>query len=579
MGRFLSASSSSVVPRQMRSRAPRRWVLGIWMGFVLAIVLGSVLAIVHLQSGAHAAQRHEIAELKLSRSVQQLKGIEWQAAAQGRLDAQNRRTADQLIGGLDGLARTGAEGAAASDRLDGLADRYRDAVRAEFAYLKAGNRVLAHHVDATRSDPAADALVDRVNNLTTAAERTASQRSRSATRLTVLIAVLGAIGTLLLLWRLEKGLESARRVKVLSETAATLGEQASHDMLTGPPNRRKLLLDLKTALTERRPVALALIDLDGFKSYNDMFGHTNGDLLLERFGHELARAVTGGSVYRLGGDEFCALLPDDETLPRAMDAVQDALEDEGDSFVVTASYGVVHLPAEAENETEALSIADKRMYQHKGSGRASAANQTTDLARSVIEAHDLGLHQHAESVATMAEAIGRELGLTNPELVDLRRVAELHDIGKVGIPRTILDRPGELDDRDWHFIRQHTIIGEGILASASALGPVARAVRSTHERYDGTGYPDQLSGDEIPLLSRIVFVCDTWDAMTRDRSYRPAFTTEQARAELERCAGTQFDPTIVSAALTVIDHRTEGHQPPKSASSGAGYPANVAKVQ
>jgi diguanylate cyclase (GGDEF)-like protein len=549
------------------------------MGFVIVIVLASVLAIVHLQSGSHAAQRHEIAELKLSRSVQQLKGIEWQAAAQGRLVSQNAQTADQLIGRLDGLARTGAGGGTTPDRLVRAADRYRDAVTQEFAYLKAGDPGLAHHVDATRTDPAADVLVDRVNSLTNAAERAASQRSRSATRLTVLIGVLGSIVTLLLLWRLEKGLDSGRRVKVLSETAATLGEQASHDMLTGLPNRRKLLLDLKTALTEQRPVALALIDLDGFKSYNDMFGHTNGDLLLERFGHELARAVTDGSVYRLGGDEFCALLPDDETLPRAMDAVRDALEDEGDSFVVTASYGVVHLPAEADNETEALSIADKRMYQHKGSGRASAANQTTDLARSVIEAHDLGLHHHAESVATMAEAIGQELGLTDSELVDLRRVAELHDIGKVGIPRAILDRPGKLDDRDWHFIRQHTVIGEGILASASSLGAVARAVRSTHERYDGTGYPDRLAGGEIPLLSRIVFVCDTWDAMTRDRSYRPAFTTERARAELERCAGTQLDPTIVNAALAIIDRQTAGDQPANSASPTAGYPANVAKAQ
>jgi diguanylate cyclase (GGDEF)-like protein len=541
----------------MPTRAPRRWALAAWMGFTLVVVLGSLLAVVHLQSGSHTAQRREIAELKLSRSVQELNGIEWQAAAQRRLVAENSQAADQLIGSLDRLARGGAGDVAARDRLVRLADRYRDAVRVEFSYLKAGNPALAHRVDATRTDPAADALMERVDNLTTAAEDIASHRSRNATRLTVLIGVLGAVVTLLLLWRLEKGLESARRVKVLSETAATLGVQASHDMLTGLPNRRKLLLDLNEALTERRPVALALIDLDGFKSYNDMFGHTNGDLLLERFGHELARAVTEGSVYRLGGDEFCALLPDDETLPRAMDAVRDALEDEGDSFVVTASYGVVHLPAEADNETEALSIADKRMYQHKGAGRTSAANQTTDLARSVIEAHDLGLHQHAESVATMAEAIGHGLGLSDPELVDLRRVAELHDIGKVGIPRTILDRPGKLDDRDWHFVRQHTVIGEGILASAPALATVARAVRSTHERHDGTGYPDQLTGYEIPLLSRIVFVCDAWDAMTRDRPYRPALTPQQARAELEHCAGTQFDPTIVKAALAVIDNGDE----------------------
>jgi diguanylate cyclase (GGDEF)-like protein len=555
----VSASPEHGTPNeQMPALGPQRWMLGVWMAFVVVVVVGSVFAIVHLHSASHAAQRREIAELKLSGSVQQLNGIEWQAAAQKHLMAENAQTADQLIANLDGLARRAVADGEARTRLIERADRYRDAVRVEFADLKADRPAAAHRVHAARTHPAADALTHQVDRSTALAERLAAQRSGTANRLTMLIGILGAIATLLLLWRVEKGLDASRRVELLSETAARLGEQASHDMLTGLPNRRQLLLDLAAALAQRRPVALALIDLDGFKSYNDMFGHTNGDLLLERFGHELARAVTDGSAYRLGGDEFCALLPDDDTLPEALDAIGDALQEEGDSFIVTASYGVVHLPAEAANETEALSIADKRMYQHKGAGRASAASQTADLARSVIEAHDLGLHQHADSVATMAVDIGRRLGLGTPELLDLQRVAELHDIGKVGIPRAILDRPGDLDERDWQFIRQHTIIGEAILSSAPALAEIARFVRATHERYDGTGYPDQLTGDEIPVVSRIVFVCDTWDAMTRDRCYRPALTTHQARAELQRCAGTQLDPAIVKAALAILD--THHHQ-------------------
>lgn len=198
-------------------------------------------------------------------------------------------------------------------------------------------------------------------------------------------------------------------------------------------------------------------------------------------------------------------------------------------------------------------------------GRTSTVSQASELARAVIAEHDLGLHQHSNGVAGMAEAIGTELGLDPDQLVDLRRVADLHDIGKVGVPRTILDAPSPLSKQEWQFIHQHTLIGERILASAPALASIARLVRSTHERYDGTGYPDQLAGDEIPLVSRIVFVCDSWSAMTKGwRPYRTLLTSERAQAELHNCAGTQFDPAIVDAALTVIRHQAQDPHQPRS---------------
>jgi HD-GYP domain-containing protein (c-di-GMP phosphodiesterase class II) len=257
------------------------------------------------------------------------------------------------------------------------------------------------------------------------------------------------------------------------------------------------------------------------------------------------------------------VLPDDEQLSASLNAVRDALEERGDSFVVTASYGVVYLPTEASDATDALRIADTRMYQNKRGGRSSTVSQTSELARAVIAEHDLGLHQHSNGVAAMAEAIGTELGLDQDQLVDLRRVADLHDIGKVGVPRTILDALSPLSKQEWRFIHQHTLIGERILASAPALASIGRLVRSTHERYDGTGYPDRLAGENIPLLSRIVFVCDSWDAMTNGR--RPCRTPlipQQALAELQNNAGTQFDPMIVDAALTVIRHQLQArHQP------------------
>jgi HD-GYP domain-containing protein (c-di-GMP phosphodiesterase class II) len=158
-------------------------------------------------------------------------------------------------------------------------------------------------------------------------------------------------------------------------------------------------------------------------------------------------------------------------------------------------------------------------------------------------------------VAQLAVAIGERLGLLPEELEDLRQAAQLHDMGKVAIPDAILDKPGPLDDAEWEFMRRHTIIGERILQAAPALERVATIVRSTHERMDGTGYPDRLAGDAIPLAARIVLVCDAYEAMTADRSYRKAMSAEVAIEELERCAGAQFDPRVVAAFRVLAEQR------------------------
>lgn len=536
------------------------------MLLVVVVLGGSVFAVEHVRSSADNAQRREVSDLQLSRSVDQLIGLEWQTVAESKLSPENAETASTLIGTLAGLARAAADyGDVDGPRLVATADRYRTAVRREFAFLQAGDLRQAHQVDKHQGDPTAEILQNLIGTAITKAKRIAGEQSRNANRLTLLIGLIGGLLTLGLLWRVERGLDATRRAASLSRQAARLGREASHDLLTGLPNRRRLLRDLADVLDAQQPTALALIDLDGFKTYNDTFGHVQGDLLLERFGANLAAAVDRSRVYRLGGDEFCALLPDDERLSASLNAIRDALEEQGDSFVVTASYGVVHLPTEASDATDALRIADTRMYQTKRGGRTSTISQTSELARAVIAEHDLGLHQHSNGVAAMAEAIGTQLRLDPDQLVDLRRVADLHDIGKVGVPRTILDAPSPLSKQEWQFIHQHTLIGERILASAPALAPIARLVRSTHERYDGTGYPDQLAGDEIPLLSRIVFVCDSWDAMTKGwRPYRTLLTSERAQAELRNCAGTQFDPAIVDAALTVIRHQLQHPHQPRS---------------
>jgi HD-GYP domain-containing protein (c-di-GMP phosphodiesterase class II) len=177
------------------------------------------------------------------------------------------------------------------------------------------------------------------------------------------------------------------------------------------------------------------------------------------------------------------------------------------------------------------------------------------LLRALTE-RNAALGDHLHGVADLATAVGVAMGLAGERLEDLRRAAELHDVGKMAIPDAILDKPGALDEEEWAFIRRHTIIGERILAAAPALADVARMVRFSHERYDGRGYPDRLAGEEIPVGARIIFVCDAFDAMISERPYHRAMSTAQALDELRRCSGSQFDPDVVDAFAGVLAERS-----------------------
>jgi response regulator RpfG family c-di-GMP phosphodiesterase len=211
------------------------------------------------------------------------------------------------------------------------------------------------------------------------------------------------------------------------------------------------------------------------------------------------------------------------------------------------------IPEEVTSPTEALQLADRRMYARKGGRRTSAVRQTRDVLLSTLSERQPGLHDHLRGTATLALGVGRELGMDAEELDNVARAAELHDIGKVAIPDAILTKPGPLNADEWTFMRRHTIIGERILLAAPALRPVARLVRSSHEHWDGTGYPDSLSEDAVPLGARVVAVCDAFDAMTNDRPYRDRISDAAALAELRRCAGAQFDPAVVEAFARVLE--------------------------
>jgi diguanylate cyclase (GGDEF)-like protein len=339
------------------------------------------------------------------------------------------------------------------------------------------------------------------------------------------------------------------------------------DALTGLGNRRRLMDDIDAAIVEAQAghaQTLLFFDLDGFKGYNDSFGHNAGDALLHRLGHALNDAVTGsGGAYRLGGDEFCVLIHDAVTpgSPLVV-AVAAALSERGEGFEIGASLGLVNLPGDARNATLALQLADERMYAQKGTRRSSAKRQTRDILLQVLGERQPDLLQHTDHVAGHAAATARQLGLTGELVDEVARAAELHDIGKIAIPDTVLDKPGPLDDGEWALMRQHTVIGERILLAAPALKPVAALVRASHERWDGGGYPDRLAGEQIPLGARIVAVCDAYDAMTADRSYRAGMPPAAAVAELRRCAGDQFDPAVVDAFIAAIEDPAAGTASP-----------------
>ena len=325
---------------------------------------------------------------------------------------------------------------------------------------------------------------------------------------------------------------------------------ARTDALTGMWNRLAFQRDLELALEGLDSHVLLLFDLDGFKNYNDSYGHPAGDALLARLGARLAATVAEhGAAYRIGGDEFCVLAPWPAAEPPTalLERARAALCEDGEGFTVGASCGHAALPADASNAADALRVADRRLYAEKNSGRVSARAQSARVLRRALNECDATLGEHVDDVAGLAACVAQRLGLDHDEVERVATAAELHDIGKIAIPRSILHKPGPLDDDEWAFMRRHTLIGERIAQGAPALAGVASMIRSSHERWDGTGYPDQLRADQIPLGAQIVFVCDSYAAMITERSYKPAMSRADALAELHANSGTQFAPAVVDA--------------------------------
>ncbi len=358
-----------------------------------------------------------------------------------------------------------------------------------------------------------------------------------------------------------------RAERLARENEELLGlsrEDASTDVLTGLGNRRALIDDLSSAIARQAPGAhellVAFFDLDGFKQYNDTFGHAAGDALLTRLGGRLsAAAMRSGTAYRMGGDEFCMLAwcaP--ESAESLLEGALTALSASGEGWHIGCSQGAVWVPSEAATSSEALRSADVRMYANKAS-RSSTGRQIADVLLQVLSEQDKGMNTHGGHVAELSGEVAQALHEPDLEVQRIRLAATLHDIGKTALPAALLNKPGPLSPQEWEFMHRHTMIGERIVLAAPALANTAPLIRSSHERPDGGGYPDGLRDEQIPLGSRIIAACDAFDAMTSGRPYREATSVDLALKELRRCVCSQFDPDVIEALCSVVTAKRFAH--------------------
>ncbi len=350
----------------------------------------------------------------------------------------------------------------------------------------------------------------------------------------------------------------------LRKRQALLVRAAHTDALTGLRNRRALDGDLLVGAdraTTSSPLALAMFDLNGFKSYNDTFGHPAGDALLARLGAALNTALARrGRSYRLGGDEFCILASVDRAdIEALVETATQALSEHGEGFSISAAHGVIVLPDDARDPDEAMRLVDLRMYEQKASGRIPPDAQTSNALLRALRERDPALFERMALTAALAEAVSQRLGLSVPECARIVQAARIHDIGKVAVPETILAKPDPLTAAEWAFIRQTPIIGERITAAAPALAPLAPLIRSAREHFDGTGYPDALRGADIPIGATIVAACAALAAMINDRPYAPARSLDDALHELDQWSGSQFAPDVVDALGMTARAVVEAH--------------------
>jgi diguanylate cyclase (GGDEF)-like protein len=339
-----------------------------------------------------------------------------------------------------------------------------------------------------------------------------------------------------------------------------LMEVSRADPLTGCLNRRgfeeRARAVLGTATRQSGRGAVLVLDIDHFKQVNDQHGHAAGDELLRWVVQTLKRSVRpADAIGRIGGDELAVLFVDVDPVD-ALESTSRLLEALGER--APCSAGVAAFPMDGMGLEELMRQADMRLYTSRHGRAERDANVTERLSWAATLAHAVDLrmhaeHEHSRAVADHAVSIAARLGWQEDMLGMLRIAATLHDVGKMAIPDRILCKPGRLTAEEFELIKGHSAAGAELVAGVEGLEPIVPWIRHSHESFDGSGYPDGLRGEEIPLASRIMLVADAFDAITSTRPYRDGLSVAHAREELTRHAGTQFDPRCVEALLACLD--------------------------
>jgi len=330
-----------------------------------------------------------------------------------------------------------------------------------------------------------------------------------------------------------------------------------YDQLTGLYNRRFYEEELKRINTSRNlPITLVLADVNGLKLTNDAFGHSLGDSLLREVAQVFKKECRAEDVIaRIGGDEFVLLLPktDENEAQKIIARIKNSIsQKQKDNIICSVSFGWATKHFLKEDIRKVFMQAEDSMYRRKLAESNLMRNETIKLITKTLYQKHRREQLHCERVSRLCEIIGNAMKLSPEAVRELKMAGLLHDIGKIGIDESLLNKRGKFTEAEWEDMKRHPEIGYHILSSVNELAPIAKYVLHHHERMDGKGYPRQLKAEEIPLQSRIIHIADAYDAMTSHRGYRNDLRLSEVIAEFKNNAGTQFDPDILKVFIDQI---------------------------